>query len=297
MSVNLPSHYVSQFANNIQLLLQQKGSKLSGKVMSGSHVGKQASPVDQIGAINMSPVGSRFSPLTRTDAPVDRRWVYPLDFDLMQQIDSFDKLRLLTDPESSYVQNAVYAAGRQMDDIIIDAMFADAKTGETGGTTTSFPAGNQVAVNFGAAANTGLTVAKLREAKRLLMANEVDLESEELIAIVTAKQHDDLLKEIQIISSDFNGDRPVLVEGKVTRFLGINIIHCERLDLDGSSYRRIPVYAKSGMYLGKWNGEYKTDISQRKDLSGLPWQSYVYMTMGATRIEEKKVMEIKCSEA
>lgn len=295
MSVNLPSHYVRQYATTIQLLLQQKGSKLNGLVMSGSHQGKAASPVDQIGQIAMQPSNGRFNPLGRVDAPVDRRWVFPNDFDLNQLIDPKDELRLLIDPKSSYVQNAVYAAGRQKDDLVIDAFFADAKTGEEGGTTTSFPAGQQVAVNFGAAANTGLTVAKLREAKKKLMAAEVDLDSDPLVCIVTAKQHDDLLAEVQVISSDFNGDKPVMKEGKIDRFLGINFVHCERLDVDGSSYRRVPVYAKSGMYLGIWQ-DMTTDIDKRKDLSSHPWQAYLQMTMGATRLEEKKVIEIKCAE-
>lgn len=295
MSINLPNHYVQQYSTNIQLLLQQKGSRLRQFVMSGSHVGKQASPVDQFGAIEMQPVIGRFGAMGRVDASADRRWVFPSDFDLPQLIDSFDKLRLLTDPNSAYVQNAVHAAGRKADDLIIDALFGVAKTGEQGATSTTFPGAQQVAVNHGAAGNTGLTVAKLREAKRLLMAAEVDLDTDPITCVVTAKQHDDLLAEAQIISTDFN-DKPVLVEGRIMRFLGINFIHTERLDVDGNSFRRVPVFAKSGMYLGLWN-DISTDISQRKDLQGLPWQAYVFMTMGATRLEEQKIIEVISSEA
>jgi hypothetical protein len=294
MSLNIiPTWQVQEYANTIALLLQQRGSKLRNTVTMANYVGKQASPVEQLGAISMQPVTTRFAPMGRVDAATDRRWVFPLDFDLPQLIDTFDKLRIKLDPKSDYTQNALYAAGRQIDDLIIDAFFADAKTGETGGTTTSFPAGQQVAVNFGAAGNTGLTVAKMREAKRILMANEVDLEAETPTMIVKAKQHDNLLAEAQVISTDFN-EKPVLVDGRVTRFLGINIIHCERLDADGSSFDRIPVYVKSGMHFGMWN-DITTDISQRKDLQGLPWQVYVTLTGGATRIEEKRVVEIKCA--
>jgi hypothetical protein len=294
MSVNIPTHYVQEYSSNIELLLQQRGSKLRDAVMQGSHVGKQASPVDQVGAIAMQPVSGRFNAMGRVDAPTDRRWVLPSDFDLPQLIDSFDKLRLLTDPESTYVTNAVMAAGRQMDDLIIDAFFGDANTGETGSGTTSHPSSQQVAVNFGSSSNVGLTVAKLREAKKILMANEVDLEADPLTCVVTAKQHDNLLAEAQVISLDYN-DKPVLVDGRINSFLGINFIHCERLDLDGSSFRRVPIFAKSGMHLGLWN-DITTDISQRKDLQGLPFQAYVYMTAGATRLEEKKIVEVKCAE-
>ena len=294
MSINLPNWYVRQYATNIQLLLQQTDSRLNGAVRTGSHVGKSASPVDQVGAVSMQPVVGRFQPMGRVDAVLDRRWVFPFAFDLPQLIDSFDQLQILTDPKSSYVQNAVAAARRQMDDLIIDAFFADAKTGEEGATTTSFPAGNIVSVDFSATGEVGLTVAKLREAKRILMANEVDLKTDQIYCAVTARQHDNLLAETQVISTDFN-EKPVLVEGMVTRFLGINLIHTERLDLVSSDNRQIPVWAKSGMYLGTWQ-DINTSISQRNDIQSEPWQAYLKMMMGATRLEEKKVVQILCDE-
>lgn len=294
MSANLiPTWQVQEYANTINLLLQQKGSKLRDTVTMGNYTGKQASPVEQIGAVAMQPVTTRFAPMGRVDAAVDRRWVYPSDFDLPQLIDTFDMLRIKLDPKSDYTQNALYAAGRQIDDLIIDAFFANAQTGETGATSTAFLAGNIVAVNFGAAGNTGLTVAKMREAKRILMAHEVDFEAEQPTMIVKAKQHDNLLAEAQVISTDFN-EKPVLVDGKVTRFMGINIKHCERLDANGSSQDLIPVYVKSGMHFGMWN-DISTSISQRHDLQGEPWQVYVKLTGGATRIEEKKVVQIICA--
>lgn len=294
MSQNLPNHYVYQFANNVQLKLQQKGSKLMPFVMSGSHKGEQASVVDQFDSIEMQEVLGRFSPIVRTDAAADRRWVQPFKFDLAQMIDPFDELQILTDPKSKYVENAVNAAGRKMDDLIIDALFGTSKTGKYGTTSTTFPAGQQIAVNYGASANTGLTIAKLRQAKKLLMAAEVDIDSDPICAIVTAAQHDNLLAEMQVINMDYKLGA-VLDKGKVQEVLGIKLIHCERLDVDGSSYRRVPVFAKSGMYLGKWN-EMTTDISQRKDLSGHPWQAYLWMMAGATRLEEEKIVEVKCAE-
>jgi hypothetical protein len=294
MSLNIPTHYAQQFATNIELLLQQKGSKLRNLVTSGSYIGEQASPVDQFGAVEMQSVTGRFEAMGRVDADTDRRWVLPSDFDLPQLIDSFDKLRLLTDPQSIYVQNAVYAAGRKIDDVIIDALFGTAKTGKSGSTSTTFPSGQQIAVDYGASGNTGLTVAKLREARKRLKAAEVDLDMDMLVCVITAEQEDNLLAEAQVISLDYN-DRPVLVDGRLNSFLGINFVHSERLDTDGSSYRRVPVFAKSGMHLGIWN-DITTDISQRKDLKGLPFQSYVYMTVGATRLEEEKIVEIKCAE-
>lgn len=295
MSDQITTHYSQQYANTIELLLQQRGSKLRETVGFQPITGaKAAVPVEQIGAVVATKRVTRYPPLVPGNTPTDRPWIFPFDYDWNDLIDSIDKLRMLTDPQSSYVQNGTYAMGRAQDDEIISAFFADRKTGQEGGTTTSFPAAQQIAVNFGASGNVGLTVAKLREAKRLLMAAEVDLENDPLTAVVTAKQHDNLLAEFQVISLDFN-EKPVLVEGKVTRFLGFNFKHTERIVTNGSSHRRVPVYAKSGMVLGMWN-DITTDVSQRKDLAGLPWQVYVYGTFGSTRKEEKKVVEVICAE-
>lgn len=296
MSFNIPTHYAQQYSSNIQLLLQQKGSKLRDTVMTQMITGaKAATPVEQIGAVNAVKRTTRYPALTPQDTPHDRPWVYPEDYDWVDLIDSIDKLRMVVDPQSSYSVNGQYAMGRAMDSEIITAFFGDRKTGETGGTTTTFASeSSDVAVNFGAAGNVGLTVAKLREAKRILMANEVDFDEEIVTCVVSAKQHDNLLGEMQVISLDFN-EKPVLVEGRIMRFLGFNIKTSERLGVDGSSYRRVPVYVKSGVCLGIW-ADIATDIDKRKDLAGHPAQIYVTGTFGATRVEGKKIVEIKCAE-
>ena len=68
MSINVPDHFVQEYSTNINLLLQQNGSKLSGTVMTGSHTGKQASPVDQVGAVEANRVTTRFAPMGRRGA-------------------------------------------------------------------------------------------------------------------------------------------------------------------------------------------------------------------------------------
>lgn len=296
MSVNIPTHYYQQYSSNIQLLLQQMGSKMSGAVMTGTHSGKAASPVDQYGAVEAQKVTTRFGDMPRVDAPTDRRWVYPVDYDLPQLIDQFDKLRLLTDPSSTYVRNAVLALGRKKDFEICSAFTGTAKTGEAGGTSTSFTAANEVDVAEGGT-NSKLNVAKIKKVKELMMKNHIDFDTEEAYIGITAADHVSLLNEIQIISKDFS-DKPVLQNGKLTEFLGFKFIHCELIEtvLAGTNEVTLPVWVKSGMYLGQWN-DITTDISQRKDLRGQPWQAYAYMTIGATRLEENKVYAIESYRA
>lgn len=267
-------------------------------VTEGSYVGEAAQVVDQIGAIEMQEVTQRFAPMGRVDAPLDSRWVYPKDWDLPQLFDKFDKLRTIVEEESPSVQNAVLSAGRQIDRIILKAFTADAKTGVNGGTTTSVNSGNEVDVAVGGA-NSKLNVAKLLEVKRLMRANYVDLDREQVYGILTAADEASLLQEIQIISSDFNGmEKPVLQDGKITRFLGINFVYSELAEtiLAGTNEVNVPFWVKSGMHLGIWN-DVTTSTSIRHDIQGEPFQAYLKMTMGATRIEENKVYNVESYRA
>lgn len=303
MSVNIPTHYSTEFSRNIDLLLQQMDSRLSDKVNVGNHTGEKASPVDQIGKVEMQDITTRFSPMNRVDAPTERRWVHPVSSDLPQLIDRFDELKLLTDPKSKYVMNAVAAANRRRDRHIISAFFADAKTGVAGAGTESFGTdltsagtpGQNVSADLGGA-DSSINVAKLKEGKRRLMEADVDLESEPVYCAISAKEHDALLNEIQVISLDFN-DKPVLVSGKVTEFLGIKFVHTELIttgtDDTATTSNQIPLWVPNGMHYGNWQSQV-TDISQRKDLHSLPWQAYVMMTGGATRLEKERVVRIWC---
>lgn len=298
MASQIPVFYVSQFSTILQLKLQQEGSRLRSCVMSGSHVGSQASPVDQFGAIVGNKVVGRYNPMARVDAPTDRRWVFPQDYDLPQLLDTFDQLRLLIDPMSQMVANAVNALGRNMDDEILNGLLGTNYTGNSGTTTTALASTQVVGVNQGAASATNLTVAKLREGRRLLMANNLNMDKEELYCAVTATMVDNLLSETQVISSEFN-DTKVMVSGKLVKFLGVNLVHTELLaaqagtdDQSGTS-TPAPMWAKSGAYLGIW-GDIQSSIDRRTDLQGIPMQAYVKGTFGATRLEEKKVVKIWC---
>lgn len=293
MSFNVTTHFVQQYTTNVQLLLQQKGSKLRNAVTVGSYTGKAAKAVEQVGPVTAQKRTIRHGDTPLISTPADARWVFPTDYEWADLIDDQDKLRMLIDPQSSYAQNGAYALGRAIDDEIITSFFGDAKTGENGSTTTQFPAGQQVAVTVGSTGNTGLNLAKLREAKKILMENEVDIDNDPLFCIISAEQHDDLLNEAQAISLDYN-TKPVLVDGRITAFMGFNFIHTERLPVDGSTHRRVAAFAQSGMHLGFWN-DINTNISERAD-KGYATQVYVKGTFGATRTEEKKVVEIKCAE-
>jgi hypothetical protein len=63
--VNVPTHFYTEFARNIDLLLQQKNSRFESAVSTGNHSGEKASPVDQVGAGSMTDITTRFDPIVR----------------------------------------------------------------------------------------------------------------------------------------------------------------------------------------------------------------------------------------
>jgi hypothetical protein len=293
-----------QFSDKFQLLSQQMGSKLQGTVGQGTYQGKQASPVNQFAPTAAVRVTDRYTPIDRISTAVDRRWVFPEPWEWADLVDKFEELQMLGDPKPSLVMNAAAAFGRAKDDVILDAMFATAKTGELAATSTAFgttvttSGGQNVAVAFGSAAANNLTVAKLKEVVKTFMVNNVDLDREQITGALGAKEHDSLLAEIQVTSMDYQ-TRPVLEEGRIKRFMGINFVQTQEVlrlqgtdDAAGSS-TGIPFWVASGMHLGVWSDE-TTNITQRTDLKLQPWQIYKDMIIGATRIEEKKVVRVWC---
>ena len=298
MSENLSKLFTTQYSTILTLKLQQMTSKLRGRVMEGSHVGKQASPVQYAGAVQMKPVQGRFAPIGRQDLDFTRRWVTPVDRDVNQLIDTFDKLKTTIDPQSQEIAAAAAAVQREYDDRIIPAAFGSALLGTDGASFTtetwaSISSSWQVASTFGSAAASGLTVAKMIEAKRIMRKAQVDMESESLTWVTNSQGESDLLNQVQVVSTEFS-DRPVLTDGKVTRLLGWDIVYSERLPSTSNVRSNIP-FAKSGLYLGIWNDR-TDDVRQRPDLSGLPWQLYTMMSSGATRLEPGRMLECLCAD-
>lgn len=289
MSFEVTTAFVQQYSTNVSLLLQQRGSRLRDCVTVGSYTGKAAKAVEQIGSVTAQARTSRHADTPLISTPHDARWVHPTDYEWADMIDDQDKLRMLIDPTSPYAMNGAYALGRSMDSLIITAALGTSLTGENGSTSTAFDTANQQV----AVAATGLTIAKLRAAKKILMANEVDVATDPLYIAVTAEQLDDLLGTTEVTSADYNTVK-ALVNGTVDSFMGFKFVHTELLGVDGSSYRRVIAWAKSGLHLGMWN-DINTKISERADKS-YATQVYVKGTFGATRTEEGKVVEILCAE-
>jgi hypothetical protein len=302
MSENLPKLFTTQFSTVLDMKLQQRMSKLRGRCMEGFHVGKQASPIQYIGAVQMKAPAGRFAPIGRQDVDFNRRWVVPVDRDCNQLIDTYDKLKTAIEPTSQYADVAAAAVAREWDDRLIQAAFAISLTGTDSSSfinETFDPngVGLIVSATFASAANSGLTVAKMIESKRIMRKAQVEVDEETMTWVTNSQGEADLLNQVQVVSTEFS-DKPVLQEGRVTRFMGWDIVYSERLNVAtvNSAQVRLNIpFVRSGIYLGIWKDN-ENDVSRRNDLSSLPYQIYTMMSSGATRLEPARLLQAQCAD-
>lgn len=295
MAFQITTAHVEQYISNVDLLLQQRGSRLRRGVSVDNEVVGKRKFYEQIGTIEAVARASRHSDTPLTPHPHARRALDLITYEAADLIDDDDKVRMLIDPESSYSQSMANAMGRQIDRAIITAATGTAITGVAGGTSTAHGAGQQIAVTYdegGAAVNVGLTVGKLRRARNLLTAADVP-EDEELFIAVRAQQIQDLLQDDEVTSNDFNVK--ALMSGEVVRFLGFTFLNTQLLANSSTDITTVLVWARSGIKLGIGREPVgKIDVRPDKSYSV---QVYYAMDIGSTRMEEEKVVDVQCDES
>lgn len=304
---------VMEFRDNLTIALQQTQSLLRGKVFEqGGLRGKQAALLDYESPVSMRAPAGRFAPMNRVDSQYTRRWVTPVDKDLPELVDRFDLLRIIQDPRSNKLRDMAAAIAREWDDQVILNAFATALISNAEGTTTTnetwanaqtaatgSSTGLTIAVGFGNNSTAiGLTVDKLIEANRIfrhLHVTNPELAAGEKTLVIGSTQEADLLKQVEIVSTEFMAKR-ILEKGTLDgeQFLGWNVVVSERLQY-GSSVRQCIALVRNGMGLGVWE-DMQMRIDERTDLSSIPYQLYAKLTAGATRLEPGRVLEIDCAD-
>lgn len=311
MSTQITEAFVKQFRSDVIMLSQQKDSRLKPAVRVESQKGKSQF-FDRIGSVTATKKTGRHSDTPLIDTPHSRRRVTLNDYEHADLIDDADRVRLLIDPTSPYSRAFQMAFGRAMDDEIISAALGTAYAGEEGGTSVALPNTQKLGcVNAAGNAVDNLNVQALRRAKQKLDEQEVDPSIRRYFAHA-ASQLTALLEETEVTSSDFNTVR-ALVNGEVNEYMGFSFIRTQRLGTqsgslaysytdgtvgsgsgDADGHRRCFAWAMDGLLLSIGQ-DVKSRISERDDKS-YSTQVFMSMSIGSTRLEEEKVVEVLCNE-
>jgi len=328
--ITITNAYVQAYKAGFEQAFQQSESKLQPYFEQETQ-NEEFQYFDRVGVAEaMSEDVSRYADNPNSEITHDRRRIGLKDYELGKYVDEKDLKRVLTDPMNAYTQALLASGRRKIDDIIIDKFFGEAYVGKSGGTPRTFAegvgdenrsnivvgtksagditaAGDYVVAggetegfsvggDFGTASS-GLTLAKLRAARRTMLRLHAIDQDEIVNCFVSAKQLDDLLGITEVVSSDF-AVRKSLAEGSVTTFMGFRFIHTERLPLSTGSdgdERRCIISTPKALKLSTGTA-LKGDVWRVPAKKNIP---YVYFKLcaEASRMWGEVSGEIRCNES
>jgi len=290
MSGQINKAFETSFSDNFLHLASQKQSKLGGAVRYEQVNDAKQFMFDRMDTVSMVQSVSRHEDTPLTEVPFSRRRVTFNTYRAVDLIDNPDRVKMAKDPTSPTMKQLTAAMNRQKDDVIISAALGNAYSISSSDAASSIalPAAQKIA-NGG----TDLTLAKLLEAKKKLLNNDVDPGEEPMYVVVGPDQLEALLSVTTNTSIDHNSVR-ALMNAELETWCGFKFIISTRLAKVGN-IRSCFAWAKSGIGLAM-NGSPNIRISERSD-KNYSTQCFVECSLGATRIEDEKVVQLDCDES
>lgn len=326
MSQQIEKAYVNSFRAGFEQAFQQTMSRLRPYVEVERQSG-EFDYYDRIGlADDMTEVTTRYGDNPVNEINHDRRRIQTRVYELGKPVDEKDLMKVLTDPSHAYTQAMVASANRKIDDIIAAGFTATAFTGKSGGTSVAFASstadkytvgkisdvsqrfangtytvseasteGIDVNVSYTGTtgATGGLTLAKLRIVREVMMKLDAITQDTVLNCFVSARQIQDLLSIDQVINSDY-AVRKALAEGSVTTYMGFRFIHCERLPKSDSTRYCFVTLPKA--YKLAIDKDINVDAWRLSAQKNIPY-IYLSMAMGGSRMWGEVLARIGCNEA
>lgn len=290
-STDIAIAYARQFSDNIMLRAQQKDARLLRTAQNApvSH-DKQFSYFDRMSPTEMVEKTQRHPDTPNLDMVYDRRAAVATTWHWGKLYDWDDLVRMMSDPRSKAVLNAVSARNRRIDRTIIAALGGPALDVAEGlaHSSVDLPASQKIAVG-----GTGMTLAKLLEAKERLDAAEVDDEGDPRYCVHSSRQLRELLNTTEIKNADYNTIK-ALAQGQINTFLGFEFIRTQLLPLSATNVRSCYFYTQQAIGYDD-PIPMESRVSERNDKSHA-WQAYVAQRIGATRVEDEQVVEVACDE-
>uniref|UniRef100_A0A6H1ZV02 Putative capsid protein n=1 Tax=viral metagenome TaxID=1070528 RepID=A0A6H1ZV02_9ZZZZ len=286
MSTQVTTSFVKQYAKTVFTLAQQEKSRLRPAVRVDTGIVGTGKYYDRIGTKTMQAMTSRHGDTPQNDTPHSRRHLPILWYNDADMMDTADSLAMLIDPKSDYIDAQAYAAGRRIDQTIIDALGGTAATGVAGAGSQALSTAQKIAH-----ASAGLNFSKVRNAKDVLDAAEVP--DEDRYFVVTSYQmNQDLLGIEQATSADYVVK--ALQKGEIPFWMGFKWIRSELLTTT-SSITYCYAFQKRGLQLG-FAKDTRAIVGQRPD-KNYSWQGYTELGLGAVRMAEEFVVQVACYEA
>lgn len=290
-SATITTAFRQQFHDGYLDALQQRDSRFQAAVVDRGMISGSSFTTNNIGLVEAREVTGRYQDKTAQEVAHETRIAYMADYDIGPiVVDAFDLAKLVADPTYKYRDLLIAASNRRKDKTIYRALLDGSLTRSAEGgsvTSTTIPSGQQIA-----AGGTGFTKAKILQSKALFRANEADeFNDEELYLAYDGVMLRQILADTTLTSADFMAVQ-MLQTGKLAdKWLGFNWIPYNALDVPAGNTSRTVAWAKSCLQFGTGIAV-KTDVSENKAKRGHPTEVYGWLSLGATRQDEKKVVQI-----
>lgn len=278
---------VQAYSANVNFLFQQKTSRLRKTIGQERNEYGKLVFFDRLGLVAAVKRTNRNQPTNLVDITHSRRAAAPNFYDLALPIDPMDLDRVIIDPKSKYPMQISAALQRAVDAEIYGAQAVAttggyrgaAISGETGSSTTALPSGQKIA--HGA---TGMTLAKILTAAKLLNLAEADMEGR--FAVMNSEGLEDLLGIQQLTSSDYNAVK-LLMTGEINSFMGFTWILYNFVAETSVYYAIFGHKNAMGLAIPK---DVQGSVDKRSDLSNI-WQAYGCVDTAAVRIIDEGIVE------
>lgn len=295
---SIDQNLVDQYSSSVQMLVQQKQSKLLPHVMVDTQTGERGYH-EQYGVHgDPSQVTTRLKDYDLKDIVTSRRAVDLERFIDVRAVDSFDKVRMLADMTSSINMAQSAQMGRFIDKKILQAARGAALSGKTGSTTVNLAAANKVAIDShkydSGSGNVAMTVSKFQEIQEKFDDAQVDLEDR--FFVLDPVSYQNLITDAKASSQDYIGQRP-FGDRHLETFLGTNLIVLPTSQFESSGAGKIYniAFGKEGLLaVTSSTGMIKGDIFEDKKKESIgTYIAKAQLDFGATRLQEACVVEVE----
>ena len=277
----------TQATGTLELLLQQEKSLLRNHVHVQMMQGSDSTVINQIGDVTATVLTGRHNDTVWGNIDHYVRHAHPDTYQGTALLSTVDELKTMIRPTSAYMQAIAGGIGVATDKEIIRAALQPAMTGRQGTTAVALPNTQKIAHG-----NTGLTLIKLRQAMLRFRRAKVNTKKTKLYIVVDPEQIDNMLGTVETTSADFNQIR-ALISGDLSYFMGFNFVQTTELT-KSARIRNCFAYAAGGIVLGDW--EQVQFTADRLPTVNNEIGVIGRQTLGATRTQEKKVVQIDCQE-
>jgi hypothetical protein len=283
MSDTVTRQFITKFDTALRLAAQQKDSRLRRTVVDRGQIAGASFTINNLGALgDMDENTVRHGDTIFGDIDHSNRNVPLRDFFKALPLDRADIPKMAVNPVTGgqYMQSLIAMRNRKIDQVIYQAALNPIMSLD-GQFTNTLPAGQIIA-----SGGTGMTKAKIIQARSIFRANEAD--EEELFMLWDSLAMQQILSDTQLTSADFMAGK-MLQDGKIAgQWLGFTWIPYEKV-LNTGGVRTTVAYSKDALHFGY--GYEAGDVDKRPDKKNL-WQVSMEGSYGAGRQDEAKVVSL-----